>query len=106
MFVDGAFAHAWRGDLDDDPLGLLRVPFRRTLMARLEYRVSDTLQLELNGARALDDGGMMVQPALKYVVSGMVTALVGATWIGGPSDSLIGAYRDNARLISELKVQF
>lgn len=106
VFVDGAFAHAWRGDLDDDPLGALRVPFRRALLGRLEYRVSRKLELELNGARALDDGGLLLQPALKYVVSGMVTALVGATWIGGPSDSLLGAYRDNARLLSELKVQF
>ena len=92
--------------LDDGPRLLVSDPDTR-LSASLKKRfLGDRLELEVRGTYAIEREAWFVFPRVSYQVRDDIRVRVGYLGIGGPTESVIGQYRDNDEFVFQGRYSF
>lgn len=92
--------------LDDGPSLLIADPETRFLASVRKTFLAERLELEMRGAYAIERGYWLVFPRATYRVRDNLRVALMYLAIGGPSESLLGQFRDNDEIVVQARLSF
>ena len=81
-------------------------PFQKSLLARLQYRLSDHFKIEFTSVYNFDNTSYYLQPEVAWEPIDDLVLTLGANILGGPSDTLFGLFDKQDRVYVSGKFYF
>ena len=104
IIVEGNHIH--RVDTDVDGVRPDFLPFRRSVLSRVEYVMGRDLSSQVDVAMALDRYDLLVRPSVTYRFAQLVEATLMANWLAGDGTGFFGMHSANSRLGLKLEAKY
>jgi hypothetical protein len=106
FFLELAHARALKGELAKDGLDLMRYPFQLSLLGRVEWAITQDLQLEVTAFSSLQRFDLYVTPRIEYSFVDRVKLRAGLDLLAGSADGFFGRLSGNSRFIVTMEARF